>query len=207
MFEILLLLLIIIFCAKIIFKRQLYCIVIMTLDVVTILINLILTQDLVILHFFKLIIDNKGDFIMSNINVSSLNGGGNNNVIIRCPDYNLIYKLFIDDINEYDFNGSIPHSTKKTTFNLYLVMSDNSRVWFESNICQNNTNSYSINEPFDHNFKPSNSLIYRKSIPTNIEKSNFSAYHQYIYTDYTGANTQWFYCSLYFRPVFEFNQE
>ena len=38
---------------KIIFKRQLYCIVIMTLDVVTILINLILTQDLVMLHFFS----------------------------------------------------------------------------------------------------------------------------------------------------------
>lgn len=61
---------------KIIFKRQLYCIVIMTLDVVTILINLILTQDLVMLHFFKLIIDNKGDFIMSDTIVSSLNGGG-----------------------------------------------------------------------------------------------------------------------------------
>ena len=48
---------------KIIFKRQLYCIVIITLDVVTILINLILTQDLVMLHFFKLIIDNKGDLL------------------------------------------------------------------------------------------------------------------------------------------------
>ena len=61
---------------KIIFKRQLYCIVIMTLDAVTILVNLILMKDLVMLHFFKLIIDNKGDFIMSDTIVSSLNGGG-----------------------------------------------------------------------------------------------------------------------------------
>lgn len=133
-------------------------------------------------------------------------GGGNNNVIIRCPDYNLIYKLFIDDINEYNFNGSIPHSTKKATFNLYLYMRDGSNYGFESNICQNNTNSYSINEPFDPNFKPSNSLIYNKSIPTNIEKSNFSPYNQYKYIDYTGANTSYARCSLYFRPVFEFKE-
>lgn len=126
-------------------------------------------------------------------------GGGNNNIIIRCPDYNLIYKLFIDDINEYDFNGSIQHSTKKATFNLFINR-------FESNICQNNTNSYSINEPFNPDFKPSNSLIYRKSIPENIEKSNFSAYEQFYYTDYTGADRSHASCSLYFRPVFEFKE-
>ena len=134
----------------------------------------------------------------------SIGGGGNNNVIIRCPDYNLIYKLFIDDINEYDFNGSIPHSTKKATFNLYIKVDGNGG--FESNICQNNANSDLINEPFRPDFKPSNSLIYRKSIPTNIEKSNFPTYNQYFYTDYTGADTSWDYCSLYFRPVFEFKE-
>lgn len=131
-------------------------------------------------------------------------GGGNNNIIIRCPDYNLIYKLFIDDINEYDFNGYIPHSTKKATFNLYIKVGGNDG--FESNICQNNTNSYSINEPFDPDFKPSNSLIYQKSIPTNIEKTNFSAYNQFKYTNYTGTDTSYARCSSYFRPVFEFKE-
>lgn len=85
-------------------------------------------------------------------------------------------------------------------------MRDGSNDGFESNICQNNTNSYSINEPFDPNFKPSNSLIFRKSIPTNREKSDFSVYNQYFYINYTGSSTSWARCSLYFRPVFEFKE-
>lgn len=54
---------------------------------------------------------------MSNINIKSDMGGGNNYVIVRIPSNSELKKFLAYNFNSFDFNGTI--SNRKITFNMH----------------------------------------------------------------------------------------
>ena len=54
---------------------------------------------------------------MSNINIKSDMGGGNNYVIVRIPSNSELKKFLGYDFNSFDFNGTI--TNRKITFNMH----------------------------------------------------------------------------------------
>lgn len=128
---------------------------------------------------------------MSNNYSSSLNGG----VIIRSPNYDLLYKYFINNIDVYDFNGAIPQKSKSKCFNLFL--NEN----YEVNNYQSNTQNYQICKAFRKDYNPSNSNTNKECRKETVDKTSLSYRQWYFIAGYGNAHDT---RSIWFRPILEF---
>lgn len=108
---------------------------------------------------------------MSN-NISFINGGGNNYVIVRIPSNSELKKFLAYNFNSFDFNGTI--TDRKITFNMHKNPINSSNLGqLENTYPQDNyTDGYreyfiglDYSYPVSHRVSKSNIGIYTTDVP------------------------------------------